>query len=111
MLLALADQSGPMFLAAGLRGTVQDLTEDLRRALPEAREPIPTHFDLPLSDDCKNALLTAVAEADRLGNQSVNTAHLLLGLMQESRELATVLANHGIEPQKLVEVARKLGAE
>lgn len=108
MLLALAEHSGPMFLAAGLRGTVQALAEDVRRALPEPGEPIPTHFDLPLSNDCKNALLAAVAEADRLGNQSVNPAHMLLGLMQESPELAIILANHGIERTKLAELARQV---
>lgn len=97
-----------MFLAAGLRGTIPALTEDLRRALPEAGEPIPTNIDLPLTEDCKKALLAAVAEADRLGNQSVNPAHLALGLMQESPELALILANHGIERMKLVELARKV---
>lgn len=108
MLLALAEHSGPMFLAAGLRGTVPALAEDLRRALPEARDPIATNVDLPLTDDCKKALLAAVAEADRLGNQSVNPAHLALGLMQESPELALILAGHGIERTKLAELARQV---
>lgn len=105
--LGLLQQSGPMFLAAGLRGTVQGLAEDLRRALPEAREPVPEHIDLPLSNDCKKALSASAAEADRLSGPDVRPAHLALGLMQQCPELALILANHGVERKKLVELARQ----
>lgn len=108
MLLGSLEQSGPILLAAGLRGTVQALADDLRRALPEAREPIPTNLDLPLAADCETALLASVAEADHLSSRNVNPAHMVLGLAQAAPELATIMANHGIERPKLVEVARQL---
>lgn len=111
LFLSLLEQSGTMLLAAGLRGTAQALAEDLKRALPEAREPIPTHVDLPVSDDCKKALLSALAEADRLGSRHVNPAHLALGLMQECPGLAAILATHGVERTKLVEIAQQVAEQ
>jgi len=107
VLLGLLNESGATFLAAGLRGTVQDLAGDLRRALPEARDPIPDHLDLPLSNECKNALHTAAAEAERLGSRHVQPVHLALGLAQECQDLATILSNHGVERANLVELAQR----
>jgi ATP-dependent Clp protease ATP-binding subunit ClpC len=107
LLLGLLKESGATFLAAGLQGTVQETAEDLRRALPEPGKPIPDHLDLPLSNECKNALQTAAAEAERLGSQHVQPIHLALGLTQECRDLAIILANHGVERANLVELARR----
>lgn len=107
VLLGLLNESGTTFLAAGLRGTVQDLAEDLRRALPEPGKPIPDHVDLPLSTECKKGLLVAAAEAERLGSHHIQPIHLALGLVRECQNLAIFLRNHGIEQANLIELARR----
>lgn len=107
VLLGLLNESGTTFLAAGLRGTVQDLVQDLRRALPEARDPIPDHLDLPLSNECKDALQTAAAEAERLGSRHIEPAHLVLALAEKCEDLGRILENHGVERASLMELARR----
>jgi ATP-dependent Clp protease ATP-binding subunit ClpC len=53
--------------------------------------------DLPLSLPNKRALFYAAQEADLLGSKSVDTGHLLLGLLQENESnVPAVLATAGI---------------
>jgi ATP-dependent Clp protease ATP-binding subunit ClpA len=107
VLLGILNESGTTFLAAGLSGTVQELAEDLRRALPEPGEPIPDHVDLPLSNESKKALLAAAAEAERSGSRDIKPIHLVLGLTQECQDLATILAKHGIEHANMIKLAQE----
>src|SRR5262252_3320103 len=58
--------------------------EDFRRhlAVPERRFKAPaTVVDLPLSNASKHVLAYAAQEADLLASQSIDTEHLLLGLL------------------------------
>jgi hypothetical protein len=57
----------------------------------ERHDPIPTNVDLPLSSDAKNVLDYAAGEADRLAHRHIGTEHLLLGLLDETNSLASVL--------------------
>ena len=55
------------------------------------------------------AIEKSVAEAERLGQQTVGTEHLLIGILQETDCLAAkVLAEAGVEPQKLHEMVQRL---
>ena len=47
------------------------------------REKVPTHVDLPLSNECKRVLAYAAEDAIRLGHKFIGPEHLLLGMLRE----------------------------
>jgi ketosteroid isomerase-like protein len=55
------------------------------------RAQIPTHVDLPLSNEGKRVLVHAAEEADQLGSKYISTEHLLLGLLREENSFAQSL--------------------
>lgn len=58
---------------------------------------VPTHVDLPLSAEAKQALAFAAEEAQRLEHKHIGTEHLLLGLLRAETSLAaTVLGECGL---------------
>jgi len=70
---------------------------------------IPTHVDLPLSDECKRVLRAAAEEADRLNHRHIGTEHLLLGLLHEEKSLAAqFLQAHGAALEALRQKIQEL---
>ncbi len=68
------------------------------------REKTPTSVDLPLTHECKRVLAYAAEEAERLKQQHISSAHLLLGLMrQEQTFAAQMLTERGLRLQTIRE--------
>jgi hypothetical protein len=68
------------------------------------REPIATSVEVPLSSECKKALIFAAEEADRLGQKHVETTHVLLGILRVEGSLAsTLLTKRGVRPEAVRE--------
>ncbi len=74
---------------------VEAIREQITRRFPKTS--VSTAVDLPLDSESKRALAKAAEAADRLEHRDIDCGHLLLGLMQESNLVSTVLAEHGIE--------------
>ncbi|MBI4470927.1 MAG: ATP-dependent Clp protease ATP-binding subunit ClpC, partial [Acidobacteria bacterium] len=55
------------------------------------KEKVSTSVELPLSPEAKRILSHAAEESERLGNRSIGTEHLLLGLLREENSLAAEL--------------------
>jgi hypothetical protein len=64
---------GPMDLATQIRPEVEKV---IKRG-----KQIPTSVEVPLSAESTKLLRLATEEADRLGQQSIGTAHILLGIL------------------------------
>lgn len=74
----------------------------------EQRERISTSVEMPLSGDCKKALIKAAEEADRLGHQHVGTEHLLLGMLHGEGSLAgRILQERGLKLEAVREQLTK----
>ncbi len=79
--------------------TAEAIRREIERQHPPA-ESISTSVDLPLSNESKRVLVYAAEEAERLGHNSVGTAHLLLGILREEQSFAaTLLQKHGVDAQ------------
>jgi ATP-dependent Clp protease ATP-binding subunit ClpC len=91
------DRSG---LASRLLASSHVTSESVRRVVEErsaAREKISTSVEIPFSAETKRVLQHALAEADGLGHNYVDTEHLLLGLLHEERTVAgSILASRGL---------------
>jgi len=62
------------------------------------REKVSTSVDLPLSHECKRALAYGAEESERLAQQHIGTAHLMLGLLREEGCFASrLLRDHGVK--------------
>jgi ketosteroid isomerase-like protein len=62
------------------------------------RDMVSTSVDLPLTQDSMHVLAYGVEEAERLGDEHISTAHLLLGLMRnENTFAAQVLRERGLQ--------------
>lgn len=73
-----------------------------------SREPVPDSLDMEISDEGKQALLSAVEEAEELQDNYIGPEHLLLAILREPESLAaSVLNKRGIEPAALREHIRK----
>ena len=67
------------------------------------REKAHASVDLPLSQGAKAVLSRAAAESDKLHHHHIGTDHLMLGLIQEERSLASeVLRARGVTAEKVV---------
>ena len=66
------------------------------QARRETLEPLSTFVIIAFSPETKRAIQIAVAEADQLRHDGIGTAHLLLGLMQESTLAADILRTRGL---------------
>jgi hypothetical protein len=58
---------------------------------------IPTSADMPLSTDSKQVLSFGAEESDKLHHKSIDTGHLVLGLLRIECLAASLLRQHGIE--------------
>ncbi len=76
----------------------------MERLAPPGRERIPTDGDLPLSEDTKRALLSAAEEYEALHHKTIDTPHLLLGLLRaEECTASKLLRQHGMDYQRYQE--------
>jgi len=82
----------------------------IRKAIESSaavREKIPTSVDVPLSRDSKLALNNACEEAEALGDRSIDTCHLVLGVMSLETSVAVeLLERHGVTLAAYREVVR-----
>jgi ATP-dependent Clp protease ATP-binding subunit ClpA len=76
-------------------------------------ERISTSVEMPLSEELKKALNFAIEGADKLGQRSVDTVHILVGLLQvESSVAARILMARGLRPGPLLErIAQSPGSQ
>ena len=76
-----------------------------------ARERIPTSVEVPLTAECRQILDFAAEEADRLGQRSVETEHLLLGMLRMEGPLAAqILQARGLKlAQHTTTIAKNRG--
>ena len=59
---------------------------------------LPTHGDLPLSNDAKQVLFNSADEAERMGDAHIGVEHMLLALLREQGTFAAkLLAKSGLE--------------
>jgi ATP-dependent Clp protease ATP-binding subunit ClpC len=114
LLLALIKE-GSGVAADVLRSLELDL-RDLRGAVekwsPPGRDMV-TNPKLPQTPRAKKVIVQAIAEADALGHEQVDTAHLLLALMTEPEALAAQILSHlGHSAEDIRELTlRRLSAE
>ncbi len=105
LLLGILRDNSYLFSKAGLRGTSAELAESCRRFLPASGKKVSVSVDLPLSNECREALTNAVAEADQMGSETITPQHLILGLIKASSEVRGILNDHGLTPEKLAGIA------
>lgn len=101
LLLGLLRDNSYLFSKAGLRENALEFAEACRRFLPGSGKKISTSVDLPLSNECRQALTHAAAEADLRGSESITPKHLLLGLVKASDEVSGILKDHGVTAENL----------
>jgi ATP-dependent Clp protease ATP-binding subunit ClpA len=62
------------------------------------REKISTSIDIPLSQECRDALTHGEQEADRLNHKYIDTLHLTFGILREEKSFgATLLQEQGVD--------------
>jgi ATP-dependent Clp protease ATP-binding subunit ClpA len=77
---------------------IDQIRAEIERLTPSPRREIPTSVDMPLSTACQQALSFGAEEAERLGNQVINTGHLLLGLLRVEDSMgADLLRPYAVE--------------
>ncbi|HEY2391322.1 MAG TPA: Clp protease N-terminal domain-containing protein [Candidatus Angelobacter sp.] len=108
LLLGILKENGTLFTLANQELSVNSLMEECRRALPVYGEKLPTSVDIPLSNECKQALVEAANQASARESDTVKPVHLLLGLMEASSDVAALLERHGITEKTLAEAPQNL---
>jgi ClpA/ClpB-like protein len=88
-------------------------SSDLKKAISanlKVGPPIGTSVDVPLSTDCKRAIVQSAEEAERLGSRTVGCEHILIGLMrQEESSAARAMKEAGMKLSALRTAAAKSG--
>jgi hypothetical protein len=80
LLLGLARGDSALLRSISPNLTLESLRERISEIIPQ-NKPISTSTDLPLSSDMQRVLTRAAEDAESLGQQLVDTKHLLLGMM------------------------------
>jgi len=57
--------------------------------------------DIPFTESAKLVLNSALSFADKLGSESIDTEHLLIGIFQQGESTARILQNLRVNPQNL----------
>src|SRR5689334_21790661 len=85
---------GDIFSGAGL--PMADVVTHIQRSA-SAGNAIPRAVEIPFAESTKRALSCAAEEADRLSHRSIDTSHLLLGLLRlDDEAIVSYLAHHGV---------------
>lgn len=101
LLLGILRANHRIFIESGVQVSADPVEKECRGSLPPAREKISTSVDLPLSSECKAAVMNAAEQADLDQSKSVSLLHLTLAVMNASDTVAGILKNHGVTPEKL----------
>jgi ATP-dependent Clp protease ATP-binding subunit ClpC len=84
----------------GARSAVEAIREQIQQKFPSSGK-ISVSIDLPFTHECKRALAYGAEEAERLNQQHIDAAHLLLGLLRQDQSGAAKLLNdRGITIEK-----------
>ena len=87
--------------------------EAVRREVEEKiilRERMPQSAELHLAPETKRVLIFAKEEGERLQSKSIDTEHLLLGLLREENSIASeILDSHGLQARTVREDAARAG--
>lgn len=87
----------------GLKAQADDFRRRIESECPRS-DPHPEGTELGLSDPSKRVLAYTAMEADELGSRTIDTSHLVLGLLRENEPITTeLLQKAGIE----IETARE----
>ncbi len=87
-------------LKGRLAAVVEPIRQQVVARLRPAAETVSTSVDMPLSHRAKRALTHAADEAEKLGHRTIDTGHLILGLLREEEcGGAVLLREHGIDYQ------------
>lgn len=100
LLLGILRENGLLFTQVAAGFSVNDLMAECRRAIP-ALEKTSTSVDMPLTEECQQALAEATKQAEALQSKLIRPLHLALGLMLSSAEVSALLNTHGITAEKL----------
>lgn len=98
LLLALIREDRPLLNRAV--PDVNTLDAEIRASLQQ-NPKISTTVDLPLSHEAKRVLAYGAEDAERLQNQHIGTAHLLLGLLREEFAVSEICRRHGLTLESL----------
>ena len=99
------EDRAPMTRFLGETDFASEIRTEIERRIT-ARERIPTSVEVPLTAECRQILDFAAEEADRLGQRSVETEHLLLGMLRMEGSLAAqILQARGL---KLAQIRQPL---
>ena len=80
-----------------------ELRAEIEKASPP-RERISTSVEVPLSPDCKKALILAAEASERRGHRVIEPRHLLVGILSVEKSLAArILSERGFKPEALLE--------
>jgi hypothetical protein len=67
-------------------------------------ERIPTSVEVPLTDECKQALTLAAKTSQKLGHHQVEPEHILVGILKVETSLAAqILIALGLKPEPILE--------
>jgi hypothetical protein len=79
-----------------------ELRAEIEKAI-SPRERISGAVEVPLSPDCKKALMLAAETSERLGHRVIEPRHLLIGILRVRESLAArILSGKGLKPEALV---------
>lgn len=80
----------------GAIAAVESIRKQVQARTPTI-EKVLTSIDMPLSHECKRALVYGSEEAERFGHQHIGTEHLFLGLLREEQSFAAeILRERGV---------------
>jgi hypothetical protein len=94
----LREDRGLLATLPGRFDAAADIRTEIQGGLTRG-ERIPVSVPIPLSEESKEALNLAIEAADTVGQRPVDTAHMLVGLLQlESSAAARILMAKGLQP-------------
>jgi ATP-dependent Clp protease ATP-binding subunit ClpC len=94
LLLGLLRSDKALFLRVRMPiGAGEAIRKEIEAHTPPG-EKTPVSVDLPVSNECKQALAHAAEEADRLHDEHVGTEHLLVGLLRVEKCFAARLLDN-----------------
>lgn len=90
--------------------TIDAVRSQIEDQLP-VHEKTSTSKDIPVSDECKRILSSTAQESKELGHQTIDTCHLLLGVLSEENCFAAkILKGLGLELTTVREELRRMPA-
>jgi Clp amino terminal domain, pathogenicity island component len=90
-------------------GAGEAIRSRIEQLLPHPKPPISKAIDMPLSFASKRVLAYAAEEAERLTDESIDSGHLVLGLLRENECLAaTMLHEFGLDLDNCREIIGKV---